>query len=216
MKKYYIGILLIFCLLIIFINKTNAKNILPLKNKTIIIDPGHGYLDPGTISGNIYEKDINLKISLKLRNELIRVGANVLMTRDGDYDLSSPKAMYRKKSDFDNRISLINNSNSDLYLSIHLNYLNNKTYYGPQVFYKNEDKKLANIMQKSLNKKTNSNREIKIIPNDTYMYKRLKISGLLIECGFLSNNNEKNKLIKDDYQNSIAIAIRDGLISYFT
>ena len=184
--------------------------------RIIIIDPGHGYLDPGTSYENIYEKDINLNISLYLKEKLESYGATVYMTRDGDYDLSTPNAIYRKKSDFDNRINLINNSKADIYLSIHLNYLSDFKYYGPQVFYNGKNIYFANIMQDILNKGLNSNRKIKTIPKDTYMYSKLKVNGLLIECGFLSNYEDRQKLITNEYQKKVANLISNGVIKYFS
>lgn len=138
------------------------------------------------------------------------------MTRDGDYDLSTPNAIYRKKSDFDNRINLINNSKADIYLSIHLNYLSDFKYYGPQVFYNGKNIYFANIMQDILNKGLNSNRKIKTIPKDTYMYSKLKVNGLLIECGFLSNYEDRQKLITNEYQKKVANLISNGIIKYFS
>ena len=119
-----------------------------------VLDAGHGGKDPGTISGSIYEKDINLQIVFYLKEELERLGARVILTRDGDYDLATPNAHRRKKSDFDHRISLINNSKADYYLSIHLNYLDDSSYYGPQVFYStvnDKNKDIALKLQKELN-----------------------------------------------------------------
>jgi N-acetylmuramoyl-L-alanine amidase len=213
MKKYIFLIIISFISLTYFVS---ASNNLPLIGKVIVIDPGHGYKDPGTVFNDVYEKDLNLIISLKLRNVLEKNGATVLMTRDGDYDLSSPNAMFRKKSDFDNRIKLINNSNADLYLSIHQNFLDDSSYFGPQVFYKIEDISLAKIMQKYLNEGSFSNRDIKLIPSDTYMYKKLKLKGLLIECGFLSNKVDRENLLKEDYQDKITKTITNALIDYFT
>ncbi len=215
MKKYLISFLG-FCILtsILYINPSFASG--PLSNKTYVIDVGHGGVDPGTVVGNIYEKDINLKISLKLREKLENYGAKVILTRDGDYDLGTPNASRRKKSDFDHRIKIINNSNADYYLSIHLNYLNDSSYYGPQVFYNDENelnKELALKIQKYLNENLQSNREIKKIPNSTYMYSRLKIPGVLIECGFLSNNNERQKLISEEYLDKFSQILTDSQIS---
>ena len=135
MKKYIHYSLIIFIISIFLLSSVFGKDNLFLVGRIIVIDPGHGYLDPGTSYENIYEKDINLNISLYLKEKLESYGATVYMTRDGDYDLSTPNAIYRKKSDFDNRINLINNSKADIYLSIHLNYLSDFKYYGPQVFY---------------------------------------------------------------------------------
>ena len=212
--KIKILILIILLLSALFIN-TKVNALMPLSGKIIVIDPGHGGKDPGTTSDTTYEKDINLAISKALEIELSKVGATVILTRDGDYDLSEPNARWRKKSDFDNRINLINNSKANLYLSIHLNYLTNNAYYGPQVFYQEKSIDLATIIQKTLNNSLNSDREMKEIPKKTYMYDKLTIPGVLIECGFLSNSEEKKKLITEEYQQKIASLIKDAIIEYF-
>lgn len=208
-------ILFSFLLLLTVVGFASAKEN-KLKDKVILVDPGHGNKDPGTVVGDIYEKNINLKISLKLKEELEKQGAKVILTRDGDYDLAYPNASYRKKSDFDNRIKLINNSHGDLYLSIHLNYLANSKYYGPQVFYDKDNKNLAEIVQQTLNKDIKSDREIKKIPSSTYMYDKLKVPGVLIECGFLSNTNERDLLQSDTYQDKLSKSITKALKKYFT
>ena len=188
-----------------------VKASIPLIGKILVIDVGHGGKDPGTVYEDIYEKDINLKISLELEKELSKLGATVLLTREGDYDLSSANAIWRKKSDFDNRINYINESNADLYLSIHLNYLEDTFYSGIQVFGTKENLEIAKIVQNSLNKTLNSNRDAKIIPSDTYMYNKLKPKGLLIECGFLSNLKERNLLITKEYQKKVAKEIATSI-----
>mgnify|MGYP001140707907 CR=1 FL=1 len=216
MKKYVkifiIGVLLVSA---IFIN-ISVKAMLPLSGKIIVVDPGHGGDDPGTVSGNIYEKDINLSISKYLELELTKVGASVILTREGDYDLSHPNAKWRKKSDFDNRIGMINNSGASMYLSIHLNYLSNTSYSGAQVFYNSEEnKEIAMVLQEVLNKELNGDREIKKIPSKTYMYSKLNIPGVLVECGFLSNTSERDKLKNSLYQQKIALTITEGLLNYY-
>ena len=218
MKSYYIKSLSIFLVLLMLFSFSKVEALLPLSGRIIVIDPGHGGKDPGTVSGNIYESHINLKISKYLEYYLSKNGATVILTRNGNYDLSSPNIYNRKRSDFDNRIKLINNSIADLYLSIHLNYLSDSSYYGPQVFYndKNEDNKIiADTIQKHLNEQVKTNREIKKIPSRTYMYSKLKPEGVLIECGFLSNYNEKIKLKTDKYQEKIAQYITEAIIKYY-
>lgn len=211
--KIRIFILIILLLAALFINsKVNA--LMPLSGKIIVIDPGHGGKDPGTTSDSTYEKDINLAISKYLEIELSKVGATVILTRDDDYDLATPNARWRKKSDFDNRIQLINNSKADLYISIHLNYLADSTYYGPQVFF-SDNSSLASIVQNTLNTALSTSRQIKEIPSQTYMYDKLTIPGILIECGFLSNEEEKNKLVTEEYQQQLATLIKESLITYF-
>lgn len=217
MKIYKIIMLNVFLLLTLVFQYYVSSDNLALIGKTIVIDPGHGGKDPGTLSGNAYEKDLNLEISLKLEEELVKEGARVILTRTGDYDLSSPNATLRKRSDFDNRISLINNSNAYIYLSIHLNYLSDSRYYGPQIFYNNTlsiNKDIANILQDTMNKDLKSNREVKLMKSGMYyMYNKLKVPGVLVECGFLSNRNERNKLLTDKYQNKLVKSIKNAIIN---
>ena len=186
-----------------------------LLNKTIVIDSGHGGKDGGSVVDDVLEKNINLQIALKLKEKLIKSGANVIMTRDGVFDLSSPNANRRKKSDFDNRVSLINNAGADLYISIHLNYLSDSRYSGAQVFYTKGNEYLAEIMQESLASYLKTKMPAKKLSDTIYMYKKLKVPGILIECGFLSNENERNLLISEKYQEQIALAIIKGIISYY-
>lgn len=212
----YIKQLLIICFLIGIFSFIFESNIYAKSNNNYIItiDPGHGGKDPGTSYKNILEKNINLEISKKLKIELEKKSYKVYLTREGDYDLSKPNAISRKKSDFDNRIKLINEVKSNMYLSIHLNYLSDSRYSGAQVFYNKDNQELAEIIQKELNKRTNSNRQIKQIP-DLYMYKRLNIPGVLIECGFISNSNERIKLQDNKYQLLIADSIADAIEEYY-
>ena len=209
MKKIFI---LSLCFLL---SLTCVRASLPLTGKTIILDIGHGGDDPGTSYQNILEKDLNLAIGLELEKELSRNGASVILTREGDYDLSSPNAHRRKKSDFDNRIYLINKSKANVYLSIHINYLEDTSYYGGQIFYYGEEnKKLAEFLQSEFNT-ISYPRSIKPMPN-IYMYRRLKIPGVLVECGFISNKKEREKLITPAYQKEIAKVLTKGLVNYFT
>lgn len=216
MKRYYLKTIIVFCLLTILFSFPMTKASLPLVGKVIAIDVGHGGKDPGTLAGDIKEKDINLKISLALEKELIKKGATVVMTRKGDYDLSKPNATRRKKSDFDNRIKVINSSAASMYVSIHLNYLPQSKYYGPQVFYNEKNsanKKLATVIQNNLNNHLKTKRDIKKIPSETYMYDKLNVKGVLIECGFLSNLEEREKLIQEEYQKKLARYIANGIAS---
>ena len=186
-----------------------------IEGKYIIIDPGHGGKDSGTSVGNILEKNINLSIAIKLKEKLNKHDVDVLLTRDGDYDLSSPNVNRRKKSDFDNRIRLINNSNADMYLSIHINYLDDNRYYGAQTFYTEGNEGIAKTIQEEFNNNLNSPLEEKKLNDSIYMYKKLKIPGVLIECGFISNNKERELLNSDNYQDEIVDSIINGLIKYY-
>ena len=213
--KYYWKVLCLFIIVFLFIYVIPVSASLPLQGKVIVVDAGHGGKDPGTVYQNIYEKDINLSISLYLREYLSEYGATVILTRDSDNDLSGGVTNHRKKTDFDNRIKIINNKYTDMYISIHLNYLSNTKYYGAQVFYNNDNEKLANSIQEYLNNNLDTDREIKEIPTSTYMYKKLEKKGVLIECGFLSNTMERNKLITEEYQKKVAKVIAAALVNYY-
>lgn len=210
MKKIMIITLIILNILITIPALANEKKLI-LSEKTIVIDPGHGGVDVGTSFGDIYEKDINLSISLKLKEELESYGATVFLTREGDYDLSTPNASFRKKSDFDNRIKFINNINPTLFISIHQNYYGVSKYNGAQVFYKGVEE-----LAKSIQNNINENREIKKISNELYMYSKLKSEGLLIECGFLSNAQDRKNLIDETYQQELTKKIAESIKSFYS
>lgn len=214
MKKFLVCCFIFLFLLsstICYSMEINTK----LVDKVIVLDVGHGGKDGGTMADGIYEKDLNLDIALKLQEALIKKGAIVYMTRDGDYDLSTPNASRRKKSDFDNRIDLINSSGADLYISIHINYLQDKSVYGAQTFYTENNKLLAHVIQESFQSYLKSPLEEKKIADSIYMYKQLKVPGVLIECGFLSNKNEKNLLLREEYQEKLVQSIVNALINYY-
>ena len=193
--------------------KVSGDN-LPLIGKVIYLDAGHGGVDSGATYKDIYEKDINLSIVKILASKLENLGATVYLTRYGDYDLSNVGVYYRKKSDLYNRAKIINESSADVYISIHLNATTSSTWFGAQVFYDDINKeniKLAEIITKSIGAK----REIKEI-KEMYFNKMVTIPGILLEVGFISNTNDRNKLIKEKYQSEVTDKIVEGLLAYFT
>ena len=217
MKKYHMLFFLILTLIsfnLVSANKSEYN--LELLGKVIYIDPGHGGLDPGTIYKDIYEKDINLEICLKLQKVLESEGAIVYLTRYGDYDLSN-NSYSRKKSDLNNRAKIINESNADIYISIHLNSINSSTWRGAQVFYDDineKNKDIANLFQEQLKLDLKTTRSVKEI-STMLMNRKITVPGILIEAGFLSNPNDRYLLRQDDYQYKICNSIRNGLIKYF-
>ena len=217
MTKYKINILFIFLITILTINiiKAEEKDKI-LKDKIIYIDPGHGGLDPGATYKDVKEANINLELSTLVKQELEQYGATVLMTRDNNYDLSEKNAKNKKRSDLQKRANLINNSNCDLFLSIHLNSDKSPTWYGAQVFYTKQhidNQKIANIIQEKMKKEINTKRKEKQIKN-TYLYEKIKRPGVLIEAGFISNPTERNKLTDSSYQQLISKIIVEGTIEY--
>ncbi len=215
--KNKIFYLLLFFISLYAIGIINALN-LPLLGKVIYIDPGHGGADPGAIHNDLYESNLNLQISLKIQTELEKNGAIVYLTRYGDYDLSVKNAINRKRSDLSRRANIINDSKADIYLSIHLNSDVSSTWQGAQAFYDTVNDKnqvIAKIMQEQFKIDLKTNRKYKEI-KDHYLYQRVKIPGVLLEVGFISNPNERYLLKQESYQEKIAYSIRNGLVKYFT
>ena len=218
MLKYKIYVLFLFVLTLVGINYISAKNkTLPLLGKIIYIDPGHGGLDPGAMYQNIKEKDINLQISKTLENNLTKLGAIVFLSRDGDYDLSVNNTINRKRSDLSRRGNIINKSDCDLFLSIHLNAEDSGVWRGAQVFYNDGNKKnkqIAEILQSYFKKNLNSTREYKK-SNDLYLQKRIEKTGVLIEVGFLSNPSDRYLLKQKSYHNRVSNIISQAIIEFF-
>lgn len=207
-------VLICICTFCVVKAKTNSDLLL---GKVIYLDPGHGGFDPGAVYKEIKEADINLEIAKRVQDVLEQSGAIVYLTRYGDYDLSIPNTINRKRSDLSRRGNIINRSNCDLYLSIHLNADISNTWRGAQTFYvekNSQNKMIAEIFQKQFQKKLNTKRKSKR-KNDLYLNKRIDRPGILIEAGFITNANERYMLKQINYQKKIASAILDATTEYF-
>ena len=202
-----------------------AISYMPITNKTIVLDAGHGGIDSGTSSDDktIFEKDINLAVTLKLKELIESSGGLVVLTRDDDsslYEESGNKTTRQKYNEnLKNRKKIADESNADMFISIHLNYFTQSKYYGAQTFYpeSNKDgKALASCIQDEF-KRVVDNRNNRVIKprNDLYLLKDCKIPSALIECGFLSNEKEAKLLNDEEYQEKIAWAIYSGIQKYF-
>ncbi len=227
-KKFYILILLIFVIYISsfiynYIIETIETSSTPVSNHIIVLDAGHGFPDGGATnaSTSIIESDLNLEIVLKLQNLLEASNCTIILTRsdkNGIYELDSKNIKNKKISDMKNRAFIGNNSNADLFLSIHMNKLDQTQYSGYQTFYKNSDqtsREIAQNIQSSLNCyiKKDKIREIKSI-SGIYLTKNVDIPLVLVECGFLSNPEEAQLLSTESYQDKIAWSIYIGLMDY--
>ena len=218
MLRYKITVLFILLISICTFNFVEAgTNELPLLGKVIYLDPGHGGLDPGAMYKNIKEKNINLQISKNLEKRLTKLGAIVYLTRYDDYDLSVNNTINRKRSDLSRRGNIINKSDCDLFLSIHLNAENTGIWKGAQTFYNTnnkENKKIAELLQHQFKEDLNSKRKAKN-KNDLYLQKRINRPGVLIEVGFLSNASERYLLKQEKYQDKVTLSIANALLKYF-
>lgn len=168
------------------------------------------------------EAKINLQIALKLQNLLESSGATVVLTRSDDnaiYEIDSQTLSQKKVSDIKNRVKIGNNSSADIFVSIHLNKIPQGQYWGWQTFYNNgneDSKKLSTNIQNNLNESISSDnkREPHKLDN-VYIMKHVEIPISIVECGFLSNNEEAKKLETDDYQSKLAWGIYNGIQDYF-
>lgn len=168
------------------------------------------------------EAETNLKIAIKLQNLLEQSGATVILTRSDEnaiYDLDSKTLKQKKVSDIHNRVKIGNESQADIFVSIHLNKIPEEQYWGWQCFYKegNESSiKLAKSLQANLNEAIQKeNKRVAMKLDTVYIMKHVEIPISIVECGFLSNREEEKLLLQDDYQNRLAWGIYNGIIDYF-
>lgn len=169
------------------------------------------------------ESNINLSIVLKVKKLLEQSGNNVILTRtdeNGIYDETCNTIRQKKVSDIKNRVKIGNESNADIFVSIHLNKIPQKQYWGWQTFFKKENeesKKLATCIQESLGntiKKQNKRVPLKI--ENIYIVDHIKIPITIVECGFLSNEKEEKLLQIEEYQQKLAMGICLGINKYFS
>lgn len=195
----------------------------PVASKVVVLDAGHGGEDGGATSkNNISEADINLKITLKVQKLLEQSGATVILTRSDKnaiYDLDKDTLREKKVSDLKNRVKIGNENSADIFVSIHLNKIEQEQYYGWQTFFKDGCEKsriLAQSIQKNLNnsiQKENKREALKI--SGIYIVDNVEVPISIVECGFLSNKEEEIKLQQEDYQSQLAWGIYMGIMDYF-
>ena len=175
-----------------------------------------------TTNDNISEADINLEITLKVQKLLEQAGGIVILTRfdqNGIYDIDKNTLREKKISDIKNRVKIGNSTEADIFVSIHLNKISQTQYWGWQTFFQKENdesKRLAQSLQHGLNEtiqKDNRREALKI--ENIYIMEHIKIPTAIVECGFLSNENEKNLLQQETYQNKLAWGIYVGIMDYF-
>ena len=185
---------------------------------TIVVDPGHGGLDPGSIGykTKVKESDINLAISKKLETELKRAGITVIMTRtteDGLYGLSTTNY---KKRDMAKRREIIESTRPNMVISVHMNSYIKHNLRGAQAFYdKNSEisRRLALCVQNQFAENLEaSDKGVSI--GDYYMLKCTDAPSIIAECGFLSNEEDEKLLLKNDYQNKIVSCIVAGVLAF--
>ena len=187
--------------------------------KVVVLDSGHGGDDPGKIGANgVKEKDINLAIARLLKKKLEKQGILVVMTREGEDDLSDPGAVNAKVQDLQRRVQLIHEKKPDCVISIHQNSYPDAAVKGAQVFYYTGSmgsETLASGIQDQLVRGLDPENHRKVKANDSYyLLKKTKGTIVIVECGFLSNQAEAEKLCDEEYQDRIAWLIHKGILRY--
>ncbi|MBW4084626.1 N-acetylmuramoyl-L-alanine amidase CwlD [Paenibacillus sp. S150] len=225
-KKSMLGAVLLAVMIgIIAYDMPTAKTLnywsLPLSGKVIAIDAGHGGPDGGAVSREgLIEKDINLSVSLYLRDYLQQAGAIVVMTREGDYDLAQQDTKgysKRKTEDLKQRVRSIEEKGADLFISVHMNSVPSGRWSGAQTFYypNNEgNKALAGFVQDELKATLGNTDRVAKTVNTVYLLKALKMPAALVEVGFLSHPEESALLGDDVYQRKVATSIYRGILRY--
>lgn len=191
--------------------------------KIILIDPGHGGIDGGASAADgTVEKNINLNIALELEKLLKENGFKVFLTRDEDRGLYSDSGSVKEKKiqDLNERCKLKKDTNCDLFISIHLNKFSDASCKGAQVWYSknSESEEIANIIQSNLvaDLDSSNHRKPKFAKD---MYKVLRTNddmpGVIVECGFLSNNQDLSNLKNESYQKKVAESLNKSIKNYF-
>ncbi len=186
---------------------------------TVVIDAGHGGIDPGKVGINdALEKDINLSIAMKLKKYLEQQDIRVIMTRETDMGLYEESDSNKKVRDMKNRLAIMEKTAPALTISIHQNSYPEESVSGMQVFYyetSTEGKALAEIMQQTMIESLKPQKERTAKANDTYyLLKKTTVPIVIVECGFLSNRAEAEMLVSSEYQEKMAWAIHMGVLRY--
>lgn len=187
-----------------------------------VIDAGHGGEDGGAVAADgTRESEINLAIAQRLDALLVFLGEETCMTRTEDvsiHDAGASTLREKKRSDLENRVELVNNTQGNILVSIHQNSLpSSKRTHGAQVFYgkKEGSAELASAVQLALNQTVNAGnvKTEKAIDGTIFLMKNVRMPAILIECGFLSNSAETELLKSEAYQQKLAVTIAAGILS---
>ncbi len=189
----------------------------------IIIDAGHGGADGGAVADdNTQEQYINLDIALKMNDILTELGYETIMTRTDDNSIHDPDAQTireKKVSDLHNRLKIIQSNPDSIFVSVHQNHFSESKYSGTQVFYSGNNPKsenLAQMIQQNVKEllQPENKRVIKESGDSIFLLYNSEVPSVLVECGFLSNLEETEKLKNEEYRLQMAEAVCKGIIEY--
>lgn len=183
---------------------------------SILVDAGHGGMDPGMIGvQGLEEKGINLEIAMRLGDMLKERGYEVIFTRETDQGLYDEDSSRKKAQDMDRRVELMRRTAPVLAVSIHQNSFSDPQVRGPQVFYYEDSREglaLAEVVQERLNALEETVKPRSVKGNRSYyLLKKSPCTMVIVECGFLTNPEEAELLQREEYQKRVAQAIADGI-----
>lgn len=227
-KQYKILSLIMGGLLLIsmlFVGRETARYVMSMQltvqreRPCVVIDAGHGGIDPGKVGINgALEKDINLQIAEQVKEFLEANDVRVVMTRETDDGLYDADASNKKVQDMKRRVAMIEEETPVLTVSIHQNSYPEEYVHGAQVFYYGgsaEGQKLAEGIQEQLVEKVDPENKRQVKANDSYyLLKKTGTPIVIVECGFLSNSAEAEKLCTEEYQEKVAWAVHMGIVQY--
>lgn len=190
-----------------------------LNPQLIVVDAGHGGMDGGGVGvQGVLEKDLNLLVAKELEQALKNNGYQVVMTRSEDVSLcetESQTVRQQKNTDLKARAELANKQKAGVFVSIHMNKFESSDVKGAQVFYKTDDsvgeQYAKNIMAELKKFDTSNHRVEKTLPNKNLTFSKLNVPGVLVECGFISNEEEAKKLQQESYRTGLVNAIVQGI-----
>lgn len=228
-RKGYIFVLsttLILCFIVMIFTAVSQSSVMTnttesKKNSVIVIDCGHGGEDPGAVGvNNVYESDVNLSFGLKFNGILKLNGYDTVLTRNDKNDIADKSLdtiAKRKKSDMYKRLDIYNSSLKNVAISIHQNIFPAKSCSGTQVFYSKQNplsKVLAdNITTSVVSNLQNDNERISKESNGIFLLDNAKVPAIIVECGFLSNENETYLLCDKEYQKKFSYCLFQGLMN---
>lgn len=220
----FLMFIVLFSLSVFFLFSRSSQTVNGAENTpVVIVDAGHGGEDGGAVAAdNTNEKDYNLDIALKLEKLLTLNGFSVIMTRTEDKmtcDDGLSTLRERKVSDIKNRFALTEKYSDAMFVSIHQNKFSDPSQHGTQVFYSGNNPKskaLAEVLQNTVTEtlQPDNKRLIKESGKEIYILYHAQSPAVLVECGFVSNYEDLNKLKTDEYKTQLAMLIADGIIKY--
>ena len=223
-KCVWLGGLFLLAAAVLFVVTRMENNVIvtetpqpgPLSGLTVCVDPGHGGYDGGAVGrdSGVMEKTVNLRLAQEVEKQLLSAGAHVILTRDRDTALAD-EGKERKRRDLRARVNAA--QDADVFLSLHMNEYPDRSQSGPQVFYTAGDERsrlLAGAIQQSMNDLLSPARPRSAHTGDYFVLRESALPAVLIECGFLSNAAEEQKLLTDEYRAKVAESIVKGLTEY--